>query len=37
VVKERKVRRDLAVPRVIVDSSACKVFLDLKVPLERRE
>jgi len=30
VVRERKVRRDLKVPRAIVDSSACKVFLDLK-------
>ena len=30
VVKEREVRRDLKVPRVIVDSSGCKVFLDLK-------
>ena len=29
-VREIKVRRDLAVPRVIVDSSACKVFPDLK-------
>jgi len=29
-VKEREVRRDLKVPRDIVDSSACKVFLDLK-------
>jgi hypothetical protein len=29
-VREREVRRDLKVPRVIVASSACKVFLELR-------